>query len=116
MTATSSALRQLVHDAGLTVGTHPENLAAWRLLRAGHSFEQQIRVGGWRIDIAFPDIMLAIEIDGPHHHQPLTAARDTLRDADLRARGWLVIRLDTASLEERIADVSAIAHLMKAAR
>jgi hypothetical protein len=50
--------------------------------------------GEYRIDFAYPEIMLAIEIDGPHHRLPENRARDARRDRRLRALGWTVERFD----------------------
>ena len=47
-----------------------------------------------RIDFAYPDVMLAIEIDGPHHRLPEYRERDARRDGRLRALGWTIERFD----------------------
>ncbi len=49
--------------------------------------------GYYRLDFAYPDIRLAVEIDGPHHRLPEVIARDLRRDTRLRALGWEVLRL-----------------------
>lgn len=48
----------------------------------------------YRIDLAYPMVKLAIEIDGPHHRLPEHRARDARRDRRLRALGWTVERFD----------------------
>jgi len=48
----------------------------------------------YRIDFAYPDLLLAIEVDGPHHRLPAVRARDQRRDAYLRSIGWEVHRYD----------------------
>lgn len=98
-------------ELGLPLGTHPENLAALRLHQWGHRPSPQHRVGRYRIDFAFPGVKVAIEVDGPHHHRPDVAHRDALRDAELRAKGWVVLRVNTGPhFEEQLSRVSALLH------
>ena len=74
------------------------------LSRAGISgFEVnfEVRVSGERfvIDIAFPDIRLAIEIDSRRYHGlPVDRARDELKDRLLRNDGWEVVRIEVVQL------------------
>lgn len=48
----------------------------------------------YRLDFAWPDVSLDVEIDGPRHRRPEVAARDRRRDAYLRSHGWEVLRFD----------------------
>jgi len=48
----------------------------------------------YRIDLAYPDVLVAVEVDGPHHRLPAVQARDRRRDAYLRSLGWEVLRFD----------------------
>jgi len=48
----------------------------------------------YRLDFAYPHVLVAIEVDGPHHRRPEVAARDRRRDAHLASLGWLVLRFD----------------------
>ena len=48
----------------------------------------------YRLDLAYVEDMVDVEIDGPHHRRPEVAARDRRRDAFLRAHGWEVLRFD----------------------
>ena len=41
-------------------------------------------------------LKIAIEPDGPHHLDPVVAARDRKRDFDLGIEGWLVVHIDLA--------------------
>lgn len=107
-------VRELCTKHGLSIGTHPENLAAYRLHQWGHEFSQQHHVGSYRLDIAFPSLRVAIEVDGPHHQRPDIAVRDTFRDAWLRDRGWVVFRVNTGdTLEDQLSRVSEIVHVLK---
>lgn len=48
----------------------------------------------YRIDFAYPPLLIAIEIDGPHHRLERSKAKDRRRDAYLRSLGWEVLRFD----------------------
>ena len=50
--------------------------------------------GHYRIDFAYREVKLAIEIDGPHHRLPEVKLRDARRDHRLRQLGWTVDRFD----------------------
>lgn len=52
------------------------------------------RVSRWSVDLAFPERMLAVELDGVYWHSlPAMVDRDRRKDADLTARGWTVRRI-----------------------
>ena len=52
------------------------------------------RVGRWSIDLALPQLALAIELDGEYWHSlPNMVAKDIRKDAYLRSRGWTVCRI-----------------------
>lgn len=53
----------------------------------------------YRLDFAWPDVRVAVEYDGYESHESRQDA-DAARDADLRRRGWTVIRADVADLRE----------------
>lgn len=56
--------------------------------------QHPVTVGGrsFRLDMAYPEAMLAVEFDGEHHRDPEQARRDLEREALLAAAGWKVIR------------------------
>lgn len=55
---------------------------------------EEMRVGRWSIDIAYPLLMVAVEVDGTYWHSlPAMQERDRRKDADLAARGWRVVRV-----------------------
>lgn len=83
--------------------------------RAAHSALREGDVTGWRgnvrlrlpgrevvLDIAFERERLAVEVDGYTFHSSAKAfTHDRLRDADLVAAGWLVLRLPaTLAIDE----------------
>jgi very-short-patch-repair endonuclease len=79
-----SGLEQVALDAFLDAGLRPV-AQLWVEIDAG------IR---YRIDLAFPDRMIAVEIDGAHHEEKPTKAADRRRDAHLEALGWTVIHVE----------------------
>lgn len=68
----------------------------------------------YRLDLAFPEHLLDVEIDGPRHRRPEVAARDRRRDAFLRSLGWEVLRFD----EEQVtfSPASSVAAVRRALR
>jgi very-short-patch-repair endonuclease len=107
MRAATAFLDRYLENHELRRGTQPENLAAMRLHRAGH----QHRVGRYRLDFAWPQIKLGLEIDGPHHFRPDVAVKDTFRDSELQDQGWLIFRVRyTDSFEEQLARISGLIH------
>lgn len=70
-----------------------EELLYYRLLSIGLNPETQFKVGNYRIDIAFPEKMLAIECDGrQYHNTPEKIAKDKERQKFLESQGWKVMR------------------------
>lgn len=120
MTPTESITRDLVVQRGWRAGTTLENAAARRLSGVFEPAEvrQQHAVDRYRIDFAWPDVMLALEVDGWHHRSPEGAAHDALRDAVLRAAGWLVVRVDDRHgrdvMDEQVVRVCRLVHGLRA--
>jgi very-short-patch-repair endonuclease len=52
----------------------------------------QVSVGPYRLDLAYPDLLLAVECDGREHLTPQRALRDLDRQAYLTAAGWRILR------------------------
>jgi very-short-patch-repair endonuclease len=111
MRAATAHRDHYLENHGLRKGTRPENLAAYILHRAGHTFEQQHRVGRYHLDFAWPNIKIGLEIDGPHHLRPDVAVKDVFRDSELQDEGWLIFRVRyTDSFEDQLARVSGLIH------
>ena len=54
----------------------------------------QHQVGRYRLDFAWPQYRIALEIDGWHHDRPEQAQRGWERHRWLTRQGWLVIHVD----------------------
>ena len=75
----------------------PENLFYEKITEMGYYPERQYRkdMGGFALDFAFPEIKLAIEIDGEYwHNLEKTKAKDRRRNYFLGVKkGWEVIHI-----------------------
>lgn len=89
-----------------------------RVLRAarvvGWTPNYPVRIGGRRyvLDFAFPELLIAVEIDGfAFHHDPVRFQRDRQRQNALVGAGWLVLRFTWHDLVDQpdlvVADVQA---------
>jgi len=86
-----------------------------RLVRHGDlplpAFEHEVWHNGRfvaRIDAAYPDLMLAIEVDGfAHHSSPDAFQRDRTRQNRLVALGWTVLRFTWTDVVQRPEEVAA---------
>ena len=61
-----------------------------------------------RVDLAFPDLRIAVEYDGAHHFTDQQIRVDDTRLARLRAAGWVVLRLANADLHDMAGVVDRI--------
>lgn len=78
-----SALEQVALDAFIDAGLRPV-AQLWVEVAGGARY---------RLDLAFPDRMIAIEVDGSQHEERPARMADVARDAALEALGWTVIRI-----------------------
>ena len=53
------------------------------------------------LDIPFPEILYAVEVDGPHHLLPDVAAADRQRDRALKRINWRIDRFFWFEVEDR---------------
>lgn len=51
------------------------------------------------VDLCWQELALIVEVDGPQHELPLQKAKDEVRDADLTALGWKVMRVRTRDFD-----------------
>lgn len=68
--------------------------------------------GRFRLDIAYPHLMVAIEIDGAQHGDLDIARSDQRRTELLEALGWTVLRIRSSSLAS---DLAIVVHALGAA-
>jgi len=85
----------------------------WALLRGGridgHKFRRQHPIGRYIADFACEPLRLVIEVDGGVHQLDDVAVRDHIRQVDLEAAGWTVIRFtNDAALADPHRVVTAI--------
>jgi hypothetical protein len=92
---TRSALEDFVLEQFLNLGA-PEPLVCSRVATFGDELE---------VDLCWPDHGLIVEVDGPGHSRPTTAAEDRRRDACLRAAGYRVVRIRAPNLSGQIAAI-----------
>lgn len=53
----------------------------------------------YRLDLAHPQAMLAVEVDGGHHRSHAQREKDAVRDAHLASLGWTVYRYTNAEVK-----------------
>ncbi|WP_346621692.1 DUF559 domain-containing protein [Blastococcus montanus] len=62
-------------------------------------YQVQLPTRRIRLDRAWPEVRLAVELDGAHHHtSPADRRRDLARDRELAALGWVVLRFTYADV------------------
>ena len=88
----------------------PAERMLWRSLARsalGAKFSRQMPVGPWFADFLCRELKLVIELDG--HSHDVQPERDRARDADLRTRGYTVLRFTNGeALDETEAVARAI--------
>ncbi len=65
-------------------------------------FYRQKPLGNYIVDFYAPRAGLVIEVDGAHHLEAEQAAKDTLRDAYMKAQGLLVLRFSNHQVLQQI--------------
>lgn len=71
--------------------------------------EFKVHVDGhrYRVDCAYPSVLVALELDGSGHDEPDRAEADALRTKRLESAGWLVHRITWRRFSTRPDDVVA---------
>jgi very-short-patch-repair endonuclease len=67
-----------------------------------------------RVDLAFPEVRLAVEYEGAYHFEDGQIARDDVRYQRLREAGWTVLRVSAADLHDLDALVARIRRALAA--
>jgi len=73
-----------------------------KLRRRGYHFRRQVPLDRYIVDFACLDQRLIVEVDGFQHLAPEDAAKDAARDADLRWRGFTVLRFSNSDVSETL--------------
>ncbi|MFB6447020.1 endonuclease domain-containing protein [Bradyrhizobium tunisiense] len=80
----------------LRANTTPHERILWRALKdipiEGSHFRRQAPIGPYIVDFLCPAKRLVIEVDGGHHNEDDTAARDLERQRWLENEGYRVVR------------------------
>ena len=88
--------------------TDPE-LKFWNAVRAhrlmGLGFRRQMPIAGYIVDFACPDHTLIVELDGAGHTEDGQIRKDAVRDRQLEALGWRVLRFPNEDVLFRLDDV-----------
>jgi len=91
----STAIRRAAAKK-LRANTTPHERILWRALKElpikGTHFRRQAPIGPYVVDFFCPAKRLIIELDGGHHNEDATAARDSERQAWLEQEGYRVVR------------------------
>lgn len=89
-------LRRILGNPVLLAPTRsrPERIALQALLDDGWPWPDVGKtVHGEEVDFSYPDLRVALEIDGATHDTQVQQALDAARDAKLAALGWRVVRV-----------------------
>ena len=70
--------------------------------------QHRVLGGAYRLDLAYPQVLLAIEYDGAEHRRADRALRDLEREAVLTRLGWTVLRFDARTVLAEPARVAAV--------
>jgi Protein of unknown function (DUF559) len=68
----------------------------------------------YRLDLAWPDLRVAVEYEGAHHFVDAQIVRDDRRLHDLAAAGWHVVRVSATDLRDLDALVARIRQALQA--
>ena len=70
----------------------------------------------YRLDLAYPGLLVAVEYDGEEHRTQARARRDLVREADLAGAGWRILRFDAGVVMRRPDQIVAEVRAELAAR
>ncbi|MES2859962.1 MAG: DUF559 domain-containing protein [Pseudomonadota bacterium] len=83
----------------------------WQALRGskldGHKFRRQHPIGRYYADFACEKLMLVVELDGGVHDDDDCALKDQIRQEEIQAAGWSVLRYRNAQVMAHLGDVLA---------
>lgn len=86
------SINQILNNKGNT-DSPIEEILYQEFLVYGIKPETQYQIGSFYVDLAFPQIKLAIEADGQaYHSSPEQKARDRYRENRIKSQGWTLER------------------------
>ena len=87
--------------------SYPEEVAIRYLEENNIEYVRELKVDRYFVDLAFPDKMLAIEIDGQQHNLPERREADSVKDKILTSFGWQVVRIKwpTENIRLRLSEI-----------
>jgi hypothetical protein len=104
----SKVLRHAIALADERAESRPETLIrVWCVLAglprpvANHPTQDPVTGRPLRLDLAWPDLMIAVEYHGDHHRDPAQWRRDLTRKGRLESVGWTIIELHADDLRDR---------------
>lgn len=74
------------------------------LVNVGLYPKPQYKISEMHVDLAFPEKMIVVEIDGPQHSK--TKEKDASRDHELNKRGWKVLRYSSNEAHDTPVELS----------
>lgn len=95
---TGTLLKRRAKDMRATP-TRAERRMSERLTEAGIPHECQVVLGWYIADIAIPERMRLIEVDGSHHYSPEGEVRDYRRTVWLKQFGFQILRVPNELVE-----------------
>ena len=95
---TTRAATRLAHEVTGLADSGLESIFLVRLAPWGLDIRQQVVLAGRRVDFLIGDL-LVVQVDGhAHHSSPADRGRDVAHDAELRLRGFSVLRFTYAQV------------------
>jgi very-short-patch-repair endonuclease len=80
------------------------------------NYEVAVRGRRFRIDLAFPELKVAIEYQGDHHRSPEQWRRDMTRRSILASDGWFVLEINADDLRDPVELIARIRHVLASRR
>ncbi len=68
-----------------------------------------------RVDLAWPELLVALEYDGAHHDEREQILRDRARANAIRAAGWTLLAVDARQFARRVEMLEMIRGVLRAA-
>ena len=80
-------------------------LAEWLRDQSRRSLKMEYRVAGWKVDLAYPELKLGIEVDGPYHNKREQQSLDDQKEREIQREGWEVLRVTNDQVDNDLESV-----------